>query len=73
MTDIRAFNLEEELASYEDVFGEAVSQESLSNLKNLGLAVQMFLADNDGVMPDMMDPHTHRSVADAVKHAAKSA
>lgn len=56
LTDIRAFNLEEELASYEDVFGEAVSQESLSNLKNLGLAVQMFLADNDGVMPDMTDP-----------------
>jgi hypothetical protein len=55
LTDIRQFNLEEEIAAYAEVSGEQVSTDSLSNLKNIALAVQMFLADNEDVMPDMTD------------------
>jgi len=67
LTDIRQFNLEEEIAEQAEMAaategmmsggGEPAggSTESLSNLKNLALAVQMFLADNEDVMPDMTD------------------
>ncbi|MCJ7822280.1 MAG: hypothetical protein MUQ26_04240, partial [Armatimonadetes bacterium] len=62
----RQFNLEEEIAAYAEMLaagaemyegGEPTggSTDSLSNLKNLALAVQMFLADNEDVMPDMTD------------------
>ena len=66
LTDIRPFSLEEEIAAQAamaaavtEVYagGEPAggSAESLSNLKNLALAVQMFMADNEDVMPDMTD------------------
>jgi len=55
LTDIRQFNLEEEIAAYAEVSGEQVSTDSMSNLKNIALAVQMFMADYDDVMPDMTD------------------
>ena len=55
LVDIRPFSLPEELATHQQIFERTVSQNSLSNLKNLALAVQMFLADNDDVMPDMTD------------------
>ena len=55
LTDIRVFDLEEELAVSQQVVAKRSTLDSLSNLKNLGLAVQMFLADNHDVMPDMTD------------------
>jgi hypothetical protein len=67
LTDIRQFNLEEEIAAQAKMAaataamvsggGEPTggSPESLSNLKNIALAVQMYLADYEDVMPDMTD------------------
>lgn len=55
LVDIRPFDLQQELAAHQEMFQETVSHDSLSNLKNLALALQMFLADNDDVMPDMTD------------------
>lgn len=66
LTDIRQFSLEEEIAAQAEMAAAAAemytggepaggSTDSLSNLKNLALAVQMFLADYEDVMPDMTD------------------
>ncbi len=53
LTDVRPFDLAEEVATQAEVAERAVRMQSLSNLKNLALAVQMFLADNNDVMPDL--------------------
>jgi hypothetical protein len=58
MCDIRAFDLEQELAEYEGAEEEELRTESLSNLKNLALAVQMWLADHNDVIPDLTDSVT---------------
>lgn len=53
LTDVRPFDFAKEVATQEEVAERAVSMQSLSNLKYLTLAVQMFLADNNDVMPDL--------------------
>lgn len=67
LQDIRPFNLEEEIAAHAEMLAATEgmmsgvggppgsSAESLSNLKNIALALQMFLADYDDAMPDMTD------------------
>jgi hypothetical protein len=67
LTDIRQFNLEEEIAAHAEMLAATEgmmsggggppggTNESLSNLKNIALALQMFVADYDDVMPDMTD------------------
>ena len=67
LTDIRQFNLEEEIAAHAEMMAATEdmmsgvggppggSADSLSNLKNIALALQMFLADYEDVMPDMTD------------------
>jgi hypothetical protein len=55
LVDIRQFSLEEELGGEAARPFEMPGADSLSNLKNLALALQMFLADNNDVMPDITD------------------
>lgn len=73
LTDIRPFNLEAELAAFAESYaalqqarsgrgmGEAADDPSLSNLKNIALAVQMFITDYDDKLPAMDTPEAFRA------------
>jgi hypothetical protein len=71
LSGIKPFNLEQELKAadevetgIEKVMGEsrdkALGTSSLSNLKNIALAVLMCIDDNNGVFPDLKTPETAR-------------
>lgn len=51
LSDIRPFNLQEELTAYAESYAESAQTDSLSNLKNLALAVNMYMADWDALPP----------------------
>jgi len=53
LNDIRPFDFEEETAQQQEAYSRATEQESLSNLKNLALAVQMFAVDHDDTLPPL--------------------
>jgi hypothetical protein len=71
LTDIRPFNLEAELAAFAESYAalqrtratrvEQMDDPSLANLKNVALAVQMFLADYDDKLPAMDTPEAFRA------------
>jgi len=67
LTDIRPFNLEQEIAAQERAQEEvrsaiegprekAVNTQSLNNLKQIGLGLAMFADDNNEKLPDLSDP-----------------
>jgi prepilin-type processing-associated H-X9-DG protein len=71
LTDIRPFNLEAELAAFAASQAalqrrragrvEETDDPSLSSLRNIALAVQMFLADYDDKLPAMDTPEAFRA------------
>lgn len=67
LTDVRTFDLNQEIADnanppkglldvFEDSKNKAVETSSLSNLKQIGLALAMYVQDYDEVLPPLGDP-----------------
>jgi prepilin-type processing-associated H-X9-DG protein len=65
LTDIRPFDLDQEIAeqagvrkALEGARGKAVNQNSLNNLKQIGLVLAMYADDHKGKLPDLSDPQS---------------
>jgi len=62
LSDIRPFNLQEELTAYAESYAESAQTDSLSNLKNLALAVVMYATDYSDTLPDLTEAEAAKKV-----------
>lgn len=58
LTDIREFNMDQELAESARVQGEETQVSTVSNLKQVAMSLLMYTEDYDEVLPPMKNPET---------------